>query len=245
MVSLRVGAAVVAAGPNAGGPRCPMIEALTLTAAEQQEAWRLWTQEGDQDAATRLARSVSRWVSRKAWMLALDNGLMTEDIESVAWERFVYALRSYKPGKGSFLNYFAFCAAREMVEVAARERERQKRTKPLGRVTWGNNVVRESKLEPAAPDVSWHSELTEMDRALSVLTDDERYVLCSKTVVYGRPVRIRVGEGGFGRFRGSRLIVSDTVLAAELGIDCDSVDEIFRLAYAKVRKSLREDGVNE
>jgi RNA polymerase sigma factor (sigma-70 family) len=63
-------------------------------------------------------------VRRKAGEYRRRFGADPDELEAIGLARMPYALRSYKPESGSFLNYFANCAAREMTaygrEVEAR-----------------------------------------------------------------------------------------------------------------------------
>lgn len=73
---------------------------------------------GDRAAEDALARAVWPWVKRKAGEYGRSHRVDSDELESVGLSRFPHALKSYRPEFGGFLNYFASCAAREMLEVA-------------------------------------------------------------------------------------------------------------------------------
>ncbi|OWK45827.1 sigma factor [Fimbriiglobus ruber] len=199
-----------------------MIEAEDVSADEQKELWRRATAEGDPAAADRLARAVARWVSRKAMELAISNGLEADDLEAVAWSRFMYAVRSYKPEVGSFLNYFACSAGREMVEVATKERLRRLKTVQLS----CNGIDDGSSHDVPAPADVRTAELLAVEYALGQLWEVERRVLCDRLGVYGR-------------------VKSAAQVAAELDATEAQVQTLFRRAYARVRALLKERDVGE
>lgn len=98
-----------------------------IVSKDEQRALCELAKAGDRDAANRLALAVWPWVRRKAGIYARRYHVEPDELEAVGLSRFSYAVRSYDPAGGSFLNFFGSCAAREMMALVRDEEARRRR----------------------------------------------------------------------------------------------------------------------
>jgi RNA polymerase sigma factor (sigma-70 family) len=87
----------------------------------EQAALCVRARAGDRQAYDALALSVWAWCRRKAGHYARQYGSDADDLEAVGLSRLPHAVQNYDPAHGTFLNYFAACASRQMIGAARKE----------------------------------------------------------------------------------------------------------------------------
>jgi DNA-directed RNA polymerase specialized sigma24 family protein len=133
---------------------------------------------GDREAANELTRSVWDWVYRKAHRYVHRTPLSVDDLASVMFSAMPQAIKSYQPGQGSFINYFAFAATRRVTRYMKDQAKEQRRLKLLKQV-----AGIEEAYEPSDPDAVDHVKYL-----LDQLKPLDRYIVEHMSGMHGKPV---------------------------------------------------------